>query len=346
MEKIIDYQILHPNFKFNAVPFNKSDLKQLAYCFIKEGNLYQNQAGNFILDWLDGTDFIKSKTSGTTGTPKTISIPKKAMLQSAMATAAFFDLKATDKVLHCLPTQFIAGKMMFVRAFVLGFDLYFEEPSSNPLKNNKTIFDFAAMVPLQVENSIHELQNIKKLIVGGAKIHSKLEKKLLHLQTEIFETYGMTETITHIAAKKVGQKAFSLLPNISIHTNENNCLIINAPLLYPDGIVTNDVVELISETQFIFIGRFDNVINSAGVKLFPEQIEAKLIDKINHRFYIVGSPDEKLGQKVVLYIECEKYHLEDTIFNNLDKFEKPKEIIFVPKFNETPTGKIIRKDFF
>jgi O-succinylbenzoic acid--CoA ligase len=236
--------------------------------------------------------------------------------------------------------------MMFVRAFVLGLDLDFIEPKSQPLKNNSTIYDFAAMVPLQVENSIDELKSIKKLIVGGAKINSNLEKKLLDLSTMSYETYGMTETITHIAAKRIGEKSFTLLPNISIKTNQNNCLIIHAPLICEQQINTNDVVELINEKQFTFIGRFDNVINSGGIKLFPEQIEAKLINKINHRFIIIGKADEILGDKVVLIIESEKYLLDETIFDILEKFEKPKEIIFVSKFKETQTGKIIRKDLF
>jgi O-succinylbenzoic acid--CoA ligase len=235
---------------------------------------------------------------------------------------------------------------MFVRAFVLGLDLDFIEPKSQPLKNNSTIYDFAAMVPLQVENSIDELKNIKKLIIGGAKINSKLEKKLLDLPTLSYETYGMTETITHIAAKRIGEKSFTLLPNISIKTNHNNCLMIHAPLICDQQIITNDVVELINENQFTFIGRSDNVINSGGIKLFPEQIEAKLINKINHRFIIIGKADEILGDKVVLIIESEKYLLDETIFDILEKFEKPKEIIFVSKFKETQTGKIIRKDLF
>jgi O-succinylbenzoic acid--CoA ligase len=266
------------------------------------------------------------------------------MVQSAIATGDFFDLRPGDRVLHCLPTNFIAGKMMFVRSFILGLDMDFVAPSSHPLDHNDEKYDFSAMVPLQAKNSINKLTNIKKLIVGGVKIHKSLEQELIKLPTEIYETYGMTETITHIAAKKVGAEAFTTLPNVTVSVNENQCLEIIAKNISNEKIVTNDLVKLISDNQFVWLGRFDNVINSGGIKLIPEQIEDKLSTLIPRRYFIDGEPDDVLGAKVVLYVEGEPMKIDESTFDVLDKYEKPKEIVFIPKFKETATGKIMRNE--
>ena len=153
----------------------------------------------------------------------------------------------------------------------------------------------------------------------------------------------MTETITHIAAKQVGEKAFTVLPHVKITQDDRNCLVINAPTISDETIVTNDIVEIVNDHQFVFLGRIDNVINSGGIKLIPEQIEEKLSGKINARYFVTGVPDTALGEKLVLVIEGEKQPIDDAIFDSLDKYQKPKEIIFVPQFKETENGKIIRK---
>ncbi|WP_336622138.1 AMP-binding protein [Flavobacterium paronense] len=280
----------------------------------------------------------------TTGAPKTISVSKQAMVDSALATGDFFELQPGNKALQCLPVKYVAGKMMLVRAMILGLDLEFVAPSSNPLANNEIDYDFVAMVPLQAQNSIPQLKRVKKLIIGGAAVNKILEKQLLKLPTIVYETYGMTETITHIAARKLGEKAFTVLPNVTVSFDERNCLVIHAPTISPEVIITNDIVELVNENQFIFLGRFDNVINSGGIKLIPEQIEKKLISKISQRFFIASKPDNELGEKVVLVIEGEKCELDNSIYETLDKYEKPKEIIFVPKFKDSVTGKILRKE--
>jgi O-succinylbenzoic acid--CoA ligase len=225
----------------------------------------------------------------------------------------------------------------------LGLDLDITAPSLEPLALNTTQYDFVAMVPLQVQNSIEALKNVKKLIIGGAKMDAALEEKLLPLKTESYETYGMTETITHIAAKRVGESAFSVLPNVKIAKDDRGCLVITVPTISEEPIVTNDLVEVIRENQFIFLGRIDNVINSGGVKLIPEQIEAKLISKISNRFFVTGVPDSLLGEKLILVIEGDKQDFDADFFNVLDKYEKPKEIVFVPKFKENENGKLLRK---
>jgi O-succinylbenzoic acid--CoA ligase len=338
------YHNVHNSFKLDGFHLDREDLCRVAYSFIKEGEDFEKPVGHFLLDWFDDRDFIEMKTSGTTGTPKVIRVDKQAMVNSALATGDFFDLAPGNKVLQCLPVKFIAGKMMFVRGFILGLDMDFVAPNSTPLYNNDTEYDFVAMVPLQAQNSIKELKHVKKMIVGGVKLNRSLEKQLTKLPVEAYETYGMTETITHIAAKKVGEKAFTVLPGVTISYDDNNCLVIHAPRISEEIILTNDIVELVNENQFVFLGRFDNVINSGGIKLIPEQIEEKLSGKIDARFFVIGKPDEKLGEKLVLVIEGEKQTIDAAIFDTLDKYERPKEVIFVPKFEETGSGKILRKE--
>lgn len=342
----ITYKNVHNHFKLDGIHLNREDLCTVAYTFIKEGEEFEKSVGDFILDWFDEKSYIDMNTSGSTGAPKMIRVEKEAMLNSALATGDFFGLKPGNTVLHCLPTNYVAGKMMFVRSFILGLDMKFVAPSSYPLENIDEDFDFCAMVPLQAKNSIKELQQrkVKKLIIGGGKVQKALEQELLKLPIEIYETYGMTETITHIAAKKIGEEAFTVLPNVKVYLDDRQCLVIDAKNISNEIIVTNDIVNLISDTQFIWIGRFDNVINSGGIKLIPEQIEGKLSTLIPRRYFVYGEPDMALGEKLVLYVEGEAIPIEDSVFNVLDKYEKPKEIVFIPKFKQTATGKIIRKE--
>lgn len=338
------YENVHNQFKLNGFHLDREDLCRVAYSFIKEGEDFEKPVGDFLLDWFDSKDYIEMFTSGSTGKPKTVVVKKQAMVNSAIATGDFFDLKPGNSALQCLPVKYVAGKMMLVRAMILGLDLEFVAPSSHPMRNNEIDFDFVAMVPLQAQNSIQELKKVKKLIIGGAAVNKTLEKQLLKLKTEVYETYGMTETITHIAARKLGEKAFTVLPDVTVSYDDRNCLVIHAPKISDEVIVTNDIVELVNENQFIFLGRIDNMINSGGIKLIPEQIENKLMSKIQQRFFIASKPDNELGEKLILVVEGDKVDLDDSIYEDLDKYEKPKEILFIPKFKETATGKIMRKE--
>lgn len=339
------YENVHNQFKLNGFHLNREDLCRVAYSFIKEGDDFEKPVGDFILDWFDSKPYLEVKTSGTTGAPKTIHIPKQAMVNSALATGDFFDIHPGNKVLHCLPVKYIAGKMMLIRAMILGLDVDFVAPSSHPLDNNDTEkYDFAAMVPLQAKHSVKQLKKVKKLIVGGAKMEKSLETALSKLPTLVYETYGMTETITHIAARKIGEKSFTVLPNVTISYDDRNCLVIHAPHISDEVIVTNDLVELVNENQFVFLGRIDNVINSGGIKFIPERIEEKLSGKFTSRFFIASKADKELGEKIILVVEGEPTTLDNTLFDDLDKYEKPREIVFVKKFKETENGKVLRKE--
>lgn len=344
----VTYENVHNKFKLNGFHLNKEDLCRVAYSFIKEGDDWEKPVGDFLLDWFDSKSFVEMKTSGSTGLPKVIRVEKQAMVNSALATGDFFDLQAGQKALQCLPVKYVAGKMMLIRSIILGLDLDYVAPTSHPMENlDFTNYDFVAMVPLQSQNSLKELKNVKKLIVGGAKINSSLEKQLMKLPTQVFETYGMTETITHIAAKRVGEKAFTVLPHVTISYDDRNCLVIHAPHIIAEAtVVTNDIVELVNENQFVFLGRIDNIINSGGVKIMPEQVERKLESKIDRRYFIASKEDKELGEKVVLIVEGDSFEIDNAIFDELDKYERPKEIIFVSKFKETPNGKVLRKESF
>jgi len=340
----ITFENVHNQFKLNGFHLNKEDLCRVAYSFIKEGEEFEKPVGDFLLDWFDSKSYLEMKTSGSTGTPKIIKVNKQAMVNSAIATGDFFDLHSGDRALLCLPVKYVAGKMMLIRAIVLGLDLDYVAPSSHPMKGMTDKYDFVAMVPMQAQNSLKEIQNVKKLIVGGARISSSLEKELIKLPTEVYETYGMTETITHIAAKRVGEKMFMVLPNVTISCDERNCMVIHAPkIIADDTVVTNDLVELINENQFKFLGRIDNVINSGGIKILPEQVEQKLDGKLDRRFFITSKEDKELGEKVVLVIEGDFFEIDYSLFDILDKYEHPREIIFVAKFKETENGKFLRK---
>lgn len=340
----INYKKVHNKFKLNGFHLNADDLCRVAYSFIKEGAEFEKPVGNFILDWFDNNDIITMQTSGSTGKPKTIHVKKEAMIHSALATGDFFNLEPGNTILNCLPVKYVAGKMMFIRAFILGLEMDFVAPSSHPMELVDKAYDFTALVPLQAQNSLDKLSFFKTIIIGGASVSSDLEKKLKAIPSAIYETYGMTETITHIAARKVGAKAFTTLPNVVLSQDENNCLLIHAPHISDEIIHTNDIVVLVSENKFQFLGRFDNIINSGGIKLIPEQIEAKMQSYIKNRFFVTGKEDKELGEHLVLVIEGEPIEIDLSKIKNLDKYEKPKEIIFVNKFKETPNGKVIREE--
>ena len=335
---------IHPNFKLQ----NHSFRDTVAFLsFIKE--LFPADY-LFLKDLLSDSADIKVSTSGSTGTPKIISISKQAMLRSAEATGVFFDLPAKTTALHCLSSDYIASKMMWVRAIHFGWHIVVVDPNSKPLLQTTANFDFAAMVPLQVQNSVTDLHRIQKLIIGGAAISYSLEQELKNIETTCYQTYGMTETITHIAVKKLAdnqKQYYKSLPNVSLSIDKRNCLEINVPLLTDDVVVTNDIVNLISPTEFEWLGRYDNVINSGGIKLFPEQIEVKVVTHIKFPFMVGALPDKQLGEKEVLLIESEKKlsNIENKLLSaSLSKYEMPKEVYYLPAFVLTKNNKINRKE--
>ncbi|HXJ99691.1 MAG TPA: AMP-binding protein [Gelidibacter sp.] len=339
---------IHLKFRLNSNHYNAEELQEVAYSLVKEGAPYEKVMGDFLIDWLDGKDYIKVKTSGSTGQPKLMRVSKQAMVNSSIATGDFFKMKPGQTALLCLPTHYIAGKMMLVRAMILGLDLDFVDPTTRPDFDLNKTYDFCAMVPLQLTNSLSSIKRIKTLIIGGAAISKPLEEAIQGLKTKIYATYGMTETVSHIAVKAMNGKRkmdyFKVFPKVKISQDDRGCLVIDAPKVASGQLVTNDVVKLHSSSEFELLGRIDNMVNSGGVKLFPEQIEAKLTDHIKERFFIASEPDEELGEKLILILEGDKNNLKSSVFKKLEKLEVPKKIYMVPQFKETATGKIQRKE--
>ena len=340
-----------PQFKLNGYAYSNEELKEVAYSLIKEGADFEKEIGDFLLDWLSPDPALTVRTSGSTGIPSGVALKKQHMVNSAKVTAEYFGLEAGDRVLLCLSAAYIAGKMMLVRAMVLGLELDFVPPTSRPLDGVAKSYKFCAMVPLQLESSINKLNQIETIIVGGAPVSPQLRNLVNSCRAKVFETYGMTETITHVAVRPLNHcdtnsdpNAFEILTDISISQDDRKCLVINAPNISDSAVITNDIVELLSEKEFIWLGRYDNIINSGGIKLIPEQIEQKLSALIESRFFVSALPDAKLGQKLALVIEGANIEGLRELINkaDLNKFETPKEIFYVPVFKNTANGKIIR----
>jgi len=337
---------IHKNFQLNEEHFSSIE-ELLSFSESISENVFL-----FLSNWFSADDYIDVQTSGSTGAPKIIRLKKEWMLNSALATGVFFNLREHTKALLCLPIGYIAGKMMLVRALVLGWEIDIIEPTAKPLKKIVKFYDFSAMIPMQLQNSLEQLHIIKKVIVGGAPVSVLLQDKLQNHTTEVFATYGMTETVTHIAIKKLNnflgntEKTFyKIVPDVKISHDNRNCLVIDAPKVSNDIMTTNDVVRMVSNSEFEWLGRIDHVINSGGIKLHPKQIEDKMSLCITKRFFVAGIPDNLLGEKLVLVIEgAEDQFIRNQVHNlkTLLKFEFPKEIYFIENFIETETKKIQR----
>ena len=280
------YKQPHSSFKLDGVFYDNPGLLNLAGIFVKRSDDYLVSLGVFIEKWVDSNSEISLQTSGSTGAPKAVLMSKQSMVNSALATGSYFKLSPGDSALSCLPFTYIAAKMMFVRAYVLGLELECIKPSSSPLELLSKSYDFCAMVPLQLENSISKLDQIKTLIVGGAPLSTTLINQLKKSTSTVYETFGMTETVSHIAVKKISESfsLFEVLPSVSIAVDTRNCLLIDAPELASNTIQTNDLVRLHSNTTFEWVGRYDAVINSGAIKISPEKLEQQLEGLIQHRF--------------------------------------------------------------
>ncbi len=346
------------SLKINGIYYEGKSLKKLCAEQINKpgAKAWEKHLYEFIEEFLSDKGYVTVQTSGSTGKPKIIKLSKELLIHSAKATAKFLNLKQNMNVLLCLSADYIAGKMMVVRAMVNGLNLICVEPDGNPLKSIDTQIDFAAMIPLQVSNSLKEeekkLKNIGNLIIGGGRIDPKLHKKIIYFPNKIYATYGMTETATHIALKKLTTKNpdeyYQCLPGIRLSENTEHCLIINAAHISNQEIKTKDIVKLFSETAFEILGRKDNIINTGGMKIMPEELEAKISTFIEQNIFITSVDDEDLGEKIVLLIENGKtnlnllYTIWTQLESNLDKHEIPRKVDFMSSFKYTKSGKIHR----
>lgn len=348
---------------------------------IIDGNRYTRENLNeienesvrdFLIEWFSDSPTVNLHTSGSTGVPKLIVAEKSRMIASAKMTLDYLGLKPGDTALLCLSVNYIAGKMMIVRAIVGGLNLLIGDLSSNPLQNEERHIDFAAMVPLQVYNSYRDksgrFSKIGKVIIGGGAIDRNEENLYSTLPNEIYATYGMTETLSHIAMRRInGDKRspyFTPMDGVDVKVKEESetqcyektgTLVINAPSLCAETLYTNDNVEMRSDGTFRILGRKDNVVCSGGIKLQIEEIEAKLANIIHVDFAISSKPDEKLGEKLVLVIEDSKErhvatsssallssYLGFDLTSCLEKYEIPKEVFYILHLPRTESGKIAR----
>lgn len=331
----------------------------------------------FIREWLSDADYIEVQTSGSTGEPKNIKLKKTWLEHSASQTCNFFDLNSQNSALLCLPAAYIAGRMMIVRAFVSGMNLVAVEPSSNPFINHPFIqsselaarqssnqpnsqlanhcLDFTALTPFQLHQSLQTLKSnplVKSIIVGGGEVSPSLEKEVQELPIEIYATYGMTETSSHIALRRVNgserKDFYSIIGDTTIGIDNRGCLTLENQHLFEGRLVTNDIVEMLNSKEFRWLGRYDNVINSGGIKIIPEEIEKSIANSHTSTMVISSIPDDKLGEAVVLALESNemmeeaKHFLLAQIKGLVHPYAQPKQIVTVAHIPKTPTGKVDR----
>ena len=316
----------------------------------------------FLREWNSPSPYVRVKTSGSTGTPKNMLVEKRRMLASARMTCDFLGLQPGDTALLCMSLDYIAGKMMVVRALERGLQLISVEPSGHPLQTPTLSLSFAAMVPMQVWNSLQvpeqreRLRQVRHLLIGGGAISEPLAEALKDFPNYVWSSYGMTETLSHIALRQLNgprrSSWYTPLPGVAVELNDDGCLVIKAPHLCDGPLVTNDIGELSASATsqekgqlFRILGRRDNVVCSGGIKLQMEAIEEKLRPAMGSiPFMITKVKDDKFGEAVVLLVEGSKGALphEEQLFAALTKYERPKHIIPVSRLPMTETGKPAR----
>ena len=311
----------------------------------------------FLEEWNNPSPYVHVKTSGSTGAPKPMLVEKQRMLNSARITCDFLGLRPGDTALLCMSLDYIAGKMMVVRSLERGLKLTTVEPSGHPLSTSNLppstfhLPHFTAMVPLQVYNTLQvpeereRLKKIKHLIIGGGAIDDSLAAELKDFPNNIWSTYGMTETLSHIALRRLnGPEAsewYTPFPSVHLSISDEGCLIIDAPEVCPEPLITNDIAEL-STRQFRILGRKDNVICSGGLKIQAEELERQLRPHMSAPFVITKRPDEKFGEVVVLVTEGSPSDARTICERVLPKYHQPKAYLHLDQIPLTETGKIAR----
>jgi O-succinylbenzoic acid--CoA ligase len=350
---------MEPWLQFREKKFSLSDLPTaLAHA----QNNFEKASLDFILNWIKGKEVFILNTSGSTGAPKSITVTRNQLKASAQLTIDALHLKKNQTALICLDTRYIAGIMMIVRSLEAAMNMILVEPVSNPLAlvDEDIPIDFTALVPLQVDTILNspnrkQFEKIKSILIGGAAVNQRTIHELKALPCTCYVTYGMTETLSHIALQKLNgtdaQDNFEALPGIALSKDERGCLVIHAPHVSDQPIVTNDLVEFLTPLTFRWLGRADTIINTGGVKVIPEKIESSIeliLDesKISRRFFIAGLPDPTFGQSVTLIMEGDALplHQEGLLRKKImefpDRYERPKSIRYVSEFVNTDTGKV------
>jgi O-succinylbenzoic acid--CoA ligase len=324
---------------------------------------FEDHTFSFIRQWLSDEKIFSMQTSGSTGDPKFISFTREQMIASARLTEKALTLKSGDHALVCIDTRYIGGKMMLVRSFTIGMKVLAIDPCACPLQKIPVdqCVNFAAFVPYQLQSMLvskhpHLVNTVDNILIGGAPIDEKIIEVLQQFCCRCYATYGMTETISHVALRALNGKYkmdfFHALEGVTLVIDDRGCLCISAPYL-PEIVVTNDLVNLLNSTTFQWLGRWDNVINTGGVKVIPEKIEAAVKEILNRlgiyaHFFVHGQKDQSFGSRVVMVLEASEHTskiVEQTIEqlpSQVSPYEIPKEILLSPHFIFTDTGKINR----
>lgn len=308
----------------------------------------------FLSEWNDASEFVHVQTSGSTGAPKPMLVEKRRMLASARITCDFLGLRSGDTALLCMSLDYIAGKMMVVRSIERGLKLISVEPSGHPLSNVEYV-DFAAMVPMQVYNSLQvpeereRLMRIRHLIIGGGAIDDQMAAELRTFPNAVWSTYGMTETLSHIALHRISgpdtSEWYTPFPSVRVTHNDEGCLVINAPEVCEEPLVTNDIVEFSSDhSKFRIIGRRDNVICSGGIKIQIEEVERHLRPHLHVPYLLTKRHDPKFGEVAVLLTEGSVEEAREVCQRMLSKYHQPRYYLHVARIPLTETGKPARQE--
>ncbi|MDD3037453.1 AMP-binding protein [Bacteroides sp.] len=308
----------------------------------------------FLNKWFDDSTTIVVHTSGSTGTPKELLVRKDQMMQSARLTCEYLNLQPGDTALLCMNLCYIGAMMVVVRSLVAGLNLIVRPASGHPLADVKEPLKFAAMVPLQVYNTLQvteerqQLEQIDILIIGGGAVDNTLANEIKNLPGAVYSTYGMTETLSHIALRRLNgafaSEHYYPFNSVKLSLSSENTLVIEAPLVCDNILQTNDIAYIHLDGSFTILGRKDNVINSGGIKIQAEQVEKKLHSLFSGSFVITCVPDSRLGQAVTLLTEVQLNitELKDKIKTILPPYYCPKYIYIVKQIPQTENGKINR----
>ena len=320
------------------------------YCREQYGeNSFQTDVANFLAEWFSDSPTLEVHTSGSTGKPKAMMVEKERMVNSAMMTISYLGLKEGNTAMLCMPMAYIAGKMVVVRALVAGLNLLTVPPCGHPLAHMTEAPAFAAMIPMQVYNTLQEpherelMTRIGHLLIGGGAIDKDMGRRLSNFPNSIWSTYGMTETLSHIALRPLSRgKAsewYTPLSNVRVEATADGTLVIEAPLVNAKRLVTNDMVEFNAEGQFRILGRKDNTINTGGIKIQIEEVEDEMKKYISCPCMITSVPDAKFGERIVLLTTSSEIERIDKAIGKLPSYWRPKEIIRVKSLPLTETGK-------
>ena len=353
-EETMNLKIEEQQLTLEGKTYSIEAISQLITTAPEASSPFHQELYSFLKDWFNPSPYITVQTSGSTGTPKQLTVFKKQMMQSARLTCEFLHLQPGDTALLCMPLQYIAGKMMVVRALVAELNLILRTPSGHPLADISCPLEFAAMVPLQVYNSLQlseekeRLSQIRLLIIGGGAVDAVLEREIKQLPNIVYSTYGMTETLSHIALRRLnGAEAsshYQPFSSVKLSLSADNTLVIDAPLVCNEQLRTNDVAEFFEDGTFSILGRKDNIINTGGIKVQAEKIEETLRPIISNSFAITSVPDQRLGEAIVLLVErsFDLKMIKKQIDILLPKYQGPKHVYRVERLPITDSGKIDR----